>query len=672
LLRERASAIEDAPGWFHLGAALHRLGRLTDAAASFQKAAALAEHPAEAHCALATVLAALGKHDEAEIELRRSIERAPSHAQSHHNLAVLLAQRGNRKSALEHYDQALESDPRHKGARANRASLRLAAGNATGALQDYNELCADAGANAESRAGRVRSLLLLHRDEQAYEAAGELVRLYPGDKLAWRLKATAAASLHLLDEAEAASARTGTPASGRTLFVGRALDRLDVCDWRDRDLLLESIRSALAEGAEPSLWSTSLLFHALALPLSGSELKAIAEHVATRVRLSVPRAADEAIPAGSRSGRIRVGFISPDIRIHPGAHLLWPLFRERDREKFEYFLYTLNADDGSAIRASLASSADSFVDASSWGSEELIRRMRRDQLDILVDKSGYFEGTRPEVVAARVAPLQVGYLGMACTMGTGLLDYRLTDALTTPPESQPDWSERLLLLPPPHWPYDVALNAGHALTREHWALPSKGFVFCCFNQAFKLSPDLFRLWLRVLQRVPDSVLWLLEPGEVARTNLCREAAAAGVTPERLIFAPWADLKTHLGRLRHADLFLDTLHYGAHTTAADVLHAGVPVLTYPGDTMAARLCATMVRCACLPDLVTDSLDAYESKALEIALAPDLASELKHRLQQARATAPFFDMHQRVRGVEKAFMAIVERQRAGLPPAMLPVD
>jgi predicted O-linked N-acetylglucosamine transferase (SPINDLY family) len=261
---------------------------------------------------------------------------------------------------------------------------------------------------------------------------------------------------------------------------------------------------------------------------------------------------------------------------------------------------------------------------------------------------------------------------MACTMGPGLLDYRLSDAISTPPGAETDLFEKLAILPAPHWPYDTDRAPDPSGTRESHGLPGKGFVFCCFNQAFKFCPDSFRVWLRLLREVPGSVLWLLDPGPVARSNLEQEAKAAGVEARRLCYAPRVPLAAHLGRQRHADLFLDTLHYGAHTTAADALHAGVPVLTCPGKTMAARLCATMVTSAGLSELVVQDLAAYERKALEVATTPELADALKIRLRNARAHMPFFQMHDRVRAVERAFRAMVERHRAGLQPAMLHLE
>jgi predicted O-linked N-acetylglucosamine transferase (SPINDLY family) len=348
------------------------------------------------------------------------------------------------------------------------------------------------------------------------------------------------------------------------------------------------------------------------------------------------------------------------------------LFLDRNRERFELHGYALNADDGSRIRAEMASGADRFVDVSSWATEDIIRRMQADQLDVLVDNSGFFAGTRPEVLAARVAPVQAGFVGISCTLGPGLLDYRISDALTTPVQAQSDWFEKLVLVPAPHWIYDADQPVGPAGARVAHGLPATGFVFCCFNQSFKMGPDIFGVWMRLLLQNQDSVLWLLDGGELVRTNLSREAQRAGVALSRLVFAPRIDLAAHLGRMKHADLFLDTLHYGAHTTAADALYAGVPVLTCAGGSMASRLAATFSRCAGLPDLVVDDLAGYELKARELAADPDALAAVKTRLSAARNHAPFFAIRDRLHALERAFIAMVERSRAGLPPDTLIIE
>jgi predicted O-linked N-acetylglucosamine transferase (SPINDLY family) len=618
------------------------------------------------------VLVELGRLDEAETELRKALNAAPRDAQLHHNLAVLFSRCGSATAALEHYDRALSLNPAHPGARLNRGCLRLALRDGSAALEDFTRLARDATFEAEARAGRVRALLLLHRDEEALEEAVELLQRQPQDPLALRLEGIALASLGRLNDAQAPLAAAREPASAKSLYIERALERQAVCDWRDRERLLATIREALAEPGAGELSSPGVLFHCLGLPLERHELKAIAVRVAERVRKEARSLRTDDPPAPLSASRLRVGFISPNLREHAEMRLLRPLFAERDRERFEYYLYALNADDGSAIRDALAGSADVFVDMSSWSSGAIVQRIRHDRLHILVDPAGYFEGSRPEILAARAAPLQASLFATACTLGPGLLDYRLSDALVTPPSHQVDWYESLALLPAPHWTYDATQTLGTAGSREAHGLPGRGFVYCCFHQAFKICPDIFNLWMRLLRQTPNSVLWLLDGGSLVRANLTREAEKAGVDTARLVFAPRLDLKAHLGRQRHADLFLDTLHCGAHTTAADALQAGLPVLTRKGSTMASRICAALVHGAGMAECVADGIEAYEQKALELANAPRLLAEMKARLARARATASFFATAERVRAVERAFVAMIERHRAGLPPDTLIID
>jgi predicted O-linked N-acetylglucosamine transferase (SPINDLY family) len=642
--------------------------RLEAAARAFGEAIVLAADFPQARSARATVLTELGRLGEAEEDLRKAIEHAPGDAQLHHNLAFVLAAREDRKLALAHYGRALELDPGHGAARENRAALRLASGDGQGALADFDALGSVPGAAA----GRVRALLLLHRDEEALAEAERLLKRDPRDPLGSRLKGMALASLGRLSEAEPALSRSAEPASARSVYIDRALERQRVCDWHDRDRLMAAVREALAQPREGELTAHDLLPNMLALPLSRAELSAAAARIAQRVRRDAAGLAIDQLAGDPSSTRMRIGFLSPDFREHPGAHLLRALFAHRDRRRFEYFVYALNPDDGSAIRAELAGSADLFIDVSSWSSADIVRRVRLDRLHLLIDKTGYFEAARPEILAARCAPVQASFKGFMGTLGPGIVDYRISDAMTTPPETQEDWHERLVLLPQLHWAYDTAQTIADAGSREAHGLPERGFVYCSFVQSFRVCPDVFAVWMRLLLRTPGSVLWLLDGGELARGNLAREARAGGVDPSRLVFAPRIGLEAHLGRLRHADLFLDALNYGAHTTAADALHAGLPILTRRGSTMASRLCATLVHYAGLPDLVADGLEDYEQRALELAARPALLADAKSRLRGARASAPFFATGERVRAIERAFTAMIERQRAGREPATLAVD
>jgi predicted O-linked N-acetylglucosamine transferase (SPINDLY family) len=676
------------PGWFYLGAAQHALGQLREAALSFGRAAEACFRTSEARSARATVLAQLGLTLEAKNELRAALRQDPAHPGLRRNLAILLEQRGELTEALALYGDAIRADPSSYAARLNRGAMRLDRGEPLLALEDFDALL-PAHDRPEVHGLRARALFALHRDGEALVAADRVLALAPRDARAWLDRILALSSQQRFREAQLA-VESGMSEVGDALlrlpngptrkerldpvvlYIDRALQRQDVCAWHDRDDLVNAVRVPLGAAAPEKLADPGILFRMLALPLRPGELKAVGAAIAKSVVARTPAAGWHPDPAVA-GPRMRIGFLSPEFRAHPAAWLMRRFFLDRDREQFEFLAYALNAEDGSAVRSELAGAADAFLDMSSMRTEDIIARMRADRLDVLIDNSGFFAGTRPEILAARVAPVQAGWMGIACTLGPGLLDYRISDALTTPLESQDDWYEKLALVPAPHAAYDADQLIGQRGTRASHGLPEQSYVFACFNQAFKLDPDTFGVWMRLLRRVAGSALWLLDNGPVVRDNLSRQAARAGVAPERLVFAPRVELAEHLGRMHHADLFLDTRYYGAHTTAADALSAGLPVLTCPGETMAARLAATFVRCAGIGDLAVDTLEAYESKAIHLAENPVALSEVRARLAAARTSrAPFFAATERVRAMERAVVAMVQRHRAGLPPETLIID
>ncbi len=288
-------------------------------------------------------------------------------------------------------------------------------------------------------------------------------------------------------------------------------------------------------------------------------------------------------------------------------------------------------------------------------------------MDIAIDLKGYTTDSRPGILRWRPCPVQVNYLGYPGTMGADYIDYLIADPVVIPPGSEPFYSERVVRLPDCYQPNDRQRRIAEATPgRREAGLPENGFVFCCFNNNYKLTPDVFSLWMRLLHRVGGSVLWLLEDNAAAAANLRREAAARGIDPSRLVFAPRADLPDHLARHRLADLFLDTLPVNAHTTASDALWAGLPVLTCVGEAFAGRVAASLLRAAGLPELVTGNLDDYEALALRLATRPEDLAALKRRLEANRLTCPLFDTDRYRRHLETAYATMWERAERGDAP------
>jgi protein O-GlcNAc transferase len=620
---------------------------------------------------------ALGKREDARRSLLEALALDPGSADAHFNLGILADAQRDLAGAQRSYERALQLEPAHGGARRNLGAVRLDLGDAAGALWEFDRLAATED-SAALQLSRARALFALFRDQDALAAAERAQALEPQAPVPVE-RVIALSGLGRLDEAARLlggmlPAPPGVRFDPRSLWVGRMMQQQWVCDWRQRGALIETLRGAAASAApEEVVFEPGMLIQLVALPLGADALRALGEGAMKR-----SRAAGAAISAGlpplSQAPvrrRFRVGFLAASLREHPEAYLLRRVLTDRDRERFEYFLYALNPSDGSALRRELEGTVDQFVDLSSEDSRTIAARIRADALDLLVDRTGANVDTRPEVVAARVAPVQVAYLATPTTLGSGLHDYRLSDASATPLASQDDWWERLVLLPPVLPAYDNALAPGAAGTRAQHGLPESGAVLCAMHPGFKIEPDAWSIWMRLLDAVPGSVLWLLDESPVMRLNLAREAGVRGIARDRLVFAPRLPLAAHLGRMAHASLFLDTLHCAAHTTALDALWAGVPVLTREGTTMAGRMAAGYVRAAGLPELVVPSSAEYEAEALALLRAPGRLGMLRSKLLAARASAPAFQTVERVRVLERAFATMIERQRAGLPPRTLEI-
>jgi protein O-GlcNAc transferase len=650
--RELLAIQADAGAWFCLGAAQHSLGKLHDAARSFRNSIDLAD-AIDARCALAAVLSSLGQQAEAEAELRQAIDIHPDHPQALSNLAIAVEQRGDHAEALALYDRTLAADPAYEAARLNRGALRLALGDAEAALADFEPLASIAGAN-----NRTQALLALHRDAEALVSAEAVLRRDPSNARARRDRALALASTGQLDAVI-------PEVDALTTYVARALERQWNCDWRDRDRLVETLRT------EQRFSDPGFLLRSLALPLNPGDTRRLADTIASaiRARIAGMTLAGPVKPSGSR---IRVGFLSPEYRAHTGGFVLRRLFSDRDRSRFEYFAYALNPDDGSAIRKELQSSSDQFLDVSSWSALDIARRMREDGLDIVLDRTGYFEGMKPEVLALKPAPVLASFMGTPCTLGEGLVDYRISDAWTTPPGSEVDWPEKLVIVPTPYPVFDSDLIAREPGSRGEYGIPENAVVLCHFDQPHKTDPEVFRIWMRLLDALPQAVLCLLEPGRLAVANLQREAAARGVDRKRLIFVPQTAYESHLKAIQLADLFLDGLIYSSRSMAFNALNAGVPVLAHAGHTMVSRLSSGFLHALGMDELIATSPQDYEKKALELVTRPEALQRVRTKLAEKRVGSPVFDTVARVRAVERAFVAMVERHRAGLPPDTLIVE
>lgn len=456
--------------------------------------------------------------------------------------------------------------------------------------------------------------------------------------------------------------------------VGLAACRAQLCDWREREAEIAAIRGAVARRLSQGQVSPLSSSQAMVLGLPAAEQLAIARDTAERLAKGLAKTAADLLPhsAVRQGGRLRLGYLSSDFRDNALAHLTRRLYGLHDRERFEVYCYSLGPDDGSEYRRGIAADCDRFIDLAAASPAKAARRIREDGVDLLVDLTGFAAGSRPEILALRPAPVQAVYLYPG-TLGGVFTDYFLGDPVITPLEHQPCFGESLVLLPHCYQVNDhLQPIAARSFEREEQGLPPDAFVFCSFNNHWKIEPTIWDVWMRILTRVPGGVLWLQDMAPPARENLRRAAEARGVRADRLVFAPHLKKPEHLARCGLADLFLDTWICNAHTTASDALWSGVPVLTCPGDHLPARVAASLLHAAGLPELVVADLAAYEETAVRLAQDRAALAGLRARVAAARTNSPLYDTPRMVRDLESAFLAMWARHEKSEPPAPIVVQ
>lgn len=442
---------------------------------------------------------------------------------------------------------------------------------------------------------------------------------------------------------------------GNLIFAGLA-----TCRW---DGLTEAVqRLRVLTGDFERVGIAPL--NALAIPgLSAAELRSIAEVYSCEeippYFLNAPSFVSRRGNAAGGKSRLRIGYLSYDlVKDHPVAHVIPQVIELHDRTRVEIFVYSMGPDDSSTIRQRVAGACEHFVDIGSLGVESSAARIAQDDIDILIDLQGWTTGGRPAALARRVAPIQVNWIGYAGTMGLKqLADYLIADPIVIPDEHADFFVERIARLPHCYLPMDPTQAIADAPSRAEAGLPEDAFVFCSMNNRYKFNPQVLDVWCRLLSQIPGSCLWLTHPSGQAAGNLVREAAARGVSAERIVFAPYAASRAdHLARLQLADVALDPSPYNSHSSGIDTLWAGVPMVTLLGETFAGRVGASLVTAAGLPECVTHSWDEYLDLCVDLHNNPQRLQELRARLVAGRRTAPLFDMNLFVRSLEDVYFAM----------------
>ncbi|WP_434617805.1 tetratricopeptide repeat protein [Azospirillum sp. B2RO_4] len=645
---------------------LHAAGRPAEAVAAGRPAVALDPANARNWLALGNAAHAMRLREDAWRAAAAAVRLEPSDPAAHNNLANALRELGRLREAVAGYRAALDLQPDFPTAEINLAQALSILRESNGALAILRGLLARQPLNAEAWRRLAGVLAEAFRPDLAVAALRYAVALAPDDADACADLAMAAAMSGWSAVSAEACRRVLRLVPGHGAALGQLVHQQRLlCDWRDLDGLESLLIRRVREGAE-GISPFDVLSCASTL---ADQQSAATRWAAAKACGAVPLPRPPALPP---DGRLRIGYLSSDFREHAMGHLMVDALETHDRSRFAVTAYSTGADDGSPLRRRFEQGLERFVDLYRHGDADAAQVIAADGIDILVDLTGFTTFSRTSILAARPAPLQVNWLGYPGTLGAGYVDYILADPEVIAQGDEAFFTERVVRLPDCYQPNDRRRAIAVATpARADCGLPADGFVFCCFNSAYKLTPDLFDGWARILAAVPGSVLWLYAGNPQVAANLRREGEARGLDPGRLVFAGPIPHAEHLARHRLADLFLDTLPYNAHTTASDALWAGLPVLTRRGTTFAGRVAASLLRAAGLPELIVDGQEAYEAAAVDLARSPQRLGSLRERLVRNRQTCPLFDTPRFTRHLEAAYRAMWDIHLAGGSPRAIAI-
>jgi predicted O-linked N-acetylglucosamine transferase (SPINDLY family) len=677
-----------------LGFALTGLNRIDEAIRAYEKALAIRPAFPEAHNNLGHTLQIAGRHSEAIKCYEKALALDPDYVEARNNLGNTLHLQDRSGDAVKHYEMVLAIRPNYAEARWNLATSLRAIRRYEEAIAEYGKALAIKPSYLEAHVGLGTIFTVLGRfdeaiseftkalvinpanvdvlidlgntfaacnqDDKAIAQYDMALAINPDSAAAFCMRGTALAKLKRLDEAmQDFEKALGIEPGSATAFNGLLNAALKACDWTRTDMLSANARAWIAQG---KLVSPFMLLGFCNDP--SLHLEAARIHARHEVRARTPALWNRTV---WRNEKIRLAYVAAGFHHHPTAYLTAELLEIHDRSRFEVIGISMGPDDGSDIRSRIVKAFDRFVDIRTQTDDEAAALINEMQVDIAIDRTGYTAKARSGIFGRRPAPIAVNYIGFPGSLGADYYDYVLADPIVLPFSQQKFYTERIVHLPDCYLVNDATrVIAAETPSRFDAGLPETGFVFCCFNHVYKITPTMFDVWMRLLSQVAGSVLWLLRNERTAEDNLRREAEVRGIDPARLIFADRVKVENHLARHCLADLFLDTLPYNAHTTASEALWTGLPIVTCLGETFAGRVAASELCAIGLPDLVTHNLSDYEALALRLATEPTFLQAVKEGLRKNRLVYPLFDSRRYRRHIEAAYETMWEIWQRGERP------
>ncbi|KAL5211926.1 hypothetical protein ABZP36_022773 [Zizania latifolia] len=619
----------------NMGNALKDAGRMEEAINCYRSCLALqANHP-QALTNLGNIYMEWNLISAAASFYKAAISVTSGLSSPLNNLAVIYKQQGNYADAITCYTEVLRIDPMAADALVNRGNTFKEIGRVNEAIQDYIQAATIRPTMAEAHANLA----------SAYKDSGHVETAIVSYKQALRLRPDfPEATCNLLHTLQC------------------------ICDWENRTAMFRDVEEIIRRQIKMSVLPSVQPFHAIAYPIDpmlaleiSCKYAAHSSLIASRFGLP-PFVHPPPVPvkAEGKKCRLRVGYVSSDFGNHPLSHLMGSVFGMHDRENIEVFCYALSQNDGTEWRQRIQSETEHFVDVSAMTSDMIARIINQDKIQVLINLNGYTKGARNEIFALKPAPIQVSYMGFPGTTGAAYIDYLVTDEFVSPTCYAHIYSEKLVHLPHCYFVNDYKQKNRDCLDpvcphkRSDYGLPEDKFIFACFNQLYKMDPEIFDTWCNILNRVPNSALWLLRFPSAGETRVRAHAAARGVRPDQIVFTDVAMKNEHIRRSALADLFLDTPLCNAHTTGTDILWAGLPMITLPLEKMATRVAGSLCRATGLGDeMIVSSMKEYEDRAVDLALHPAKLQALANKLKEVRMTCPLFDTARWVRNLERAY-------------------
>lgn len=659
-----------AEGHFNLAYTLQLLKNFREAKQSYEAALKIRSDYHIALHNLGVVHEELGELDKAIDKFEAALLLNSSAVDSLFNLGSVYMKLDRFADSLLYLDKALLLAPHHVKALNNRGLAYMGLQRWSEAIEEFTKAITLDPEDPELHYNKGQAAARRKALPTAAAAFGEAIKIQPEHADAWLHRAFALEQMRQNQEAtkcfeQYLKLRPDAPYAHGYLHSSR----MHMCDWKNYEMSINIIMERVDKN-EPAMVPHGLTL----LPSKRRHQKQAAEAWTRNQFNGIVPIEFQRIQERKKSDRIRIAYFSADFHNHPVAILTARMFELHDRKKFEVFAFSLGSPTRDAMRLRIEKSVDHFINVRDMSDLEIVDRARAEKIDIAIDMTGFTADNRASLFAYRAAPIQVNYLGYSATMGADFIDYIIGDPVLIPAEHDKDYTEKVVRLPNSYMPGDPTRKIStRPMTRKEYALPETGFVFCGFNNPYKITPRQFQLWMQILNSVPSSVLWLSPTSSTAVENLQQEARRHGVKSDRIIFSKREDkLSDHLARQGLADLFLDTLPHNAHATANDALWAGVPILTRLGEGFAGRVAGSLVSAVGMEDMIVSDEKAYVDRAIEIATTPGLSAQLKERLADNKKTYPLFNLEEYVNDLEKAFQTMNELSINDLPPRAIDIS